>query len=637
MLRSKQFASYEIIRKLGRGMTDVYLAFDTRNNRQAVLKIVEDSPDSLTQLTMAAERRGAALQKQLHEFDSRVVEIYECGDLDGYFFIAMQYIEGKNIAEILREEKRIDPLRAARIAIEICSQLDRLHSYTADIDGQRRAVVHGDIKPSNVQIGLNDEVRLLDFGIAKAITFTHHLTHHNFGSPSYCSPERLSKAQVDSHADLWAVGVTLYEMVAGTPPYQAQSTRKLEGLIQSRRPPRALPGDCPAALSAIVLKALAGDLHQRYVSVAAFRDDLQNFVQNRPTSAAKERRTAWNTNETMERPKVDHDTVDKPKPAAAAALSSPQFRARLREWFTTRRVTSALSLLGALLWGLLAGLLLFAPSEYFYRMWRQSAPLRANLDHTRRGAVEINSDWDLYQKLRRQTAWLGRFSPVASNAAPLRASYIAAADDVIERYRNSTDPDLNNFDWPKALLCLQHALDIDIDSSARGKLALCQGYIALGQSLNALPAKQKFEEAASLLPRAPDPHLGLARIYIYSLKNVGRAYAEFQAAQRLGFALGPREMEQEADGYRFRATQEIDDAKKAHAVSRDQETRLLQLAQSDFERARNLYEPILGFSKVDLALQQLDDDDRTRRQLDNDLKKPVVVKRKVAWRPRRWQ
>ena len=72
MLRSKQFASYEIIRKLGRGMTDVYLAFDSRSNRQAVLKIVEESPDSMTQLTMEAERRGAALQKQLHDFDSRV-------------------------------------------------------------------------------------------------------------------------------------------------------------------------------------------------------------------------------------------------------------------------------------------------------------------------------------------------------------------------------------------------------------------------------------------------------------------------------------------------------------------------------------------------------------------------------------
>ncbi len=260
MLRSKQLGKYEVIRKLARGMTDVYLAFDTSANRHAVLKIVEESPDPLTQLILQAEQRGAAIQKQLHDADSRVIEIYEYGELDGYFFVAMQYIEGRTVAEILKQEKRIEPARAAKLAQEILSQLDQLHSFQAEIDGERRAVVHGDIKPSNIQIGNDDEVRLLDFGIAKVLTFTHSRTHLNLGSPSYCSPERLSRGQVDRNADLWAVGVTLYEMVAGSPPYQAQDTRKLEELIQSRRPPRALPDGCPGPLIAILNKALAGDL-----------------------------------------------------------------------------------------------------------------------------------------------------------------------------------------------------------------------------------------------------------------------------------------------------------------------------------------------------------------------------------------
>jgi serine/threonine protein kinase len=282
---------YEVIRKLARGMTDVYLAFDTNANRHAVLKIVEESPDPLTQLILEAERRGAAIQKQLHEADSRVIEIYDYGELDGYFFVAMQYIEGRTVAEILKQENRIEPARAAKFAIEILSQLDKLHSFQTEVDGQRRSVVHGDIKPSNIQIGADDEVRLLDFGIAKALTFTHSRTHLNLGSPSYCSPERLSRGQVDRHADLWAVGVTLYEMVAGQPPYQAQDTRKLEELIQSRRPPRALPDICPSGLKAILSKALAGDLHQRYVSAAAFESDVRLFLQNRPTVAESERRT----------------------------------------------------------------------------------------------------------------------------------------------------------------------------------------------------------------------------------------------------------------------------------------------------------------------------------------------------------
>jgi serine/threonine protein kinase len=631
VVNPKQFGPYSIIRKLGRGMTDVYLAFDTRANRHVVLKIVEESADSLTQVITEAERRGAALQKQLHEFDSRVIAIYDYGDHDGCFFVAMQHIDGCNIAEILRNEKRVDPLRAARIAIEICSQLDRLHSYLADIDGQRRAVVHGDIKPSNIQIGLNDEVRLLDFGIAKAITFTHNLTHHTFGSPSYCSPERLSKAQVDHNADLWALGVTLYEMIAGTPPYQAQSTRKLENLIQSRRPPRALPADCPTGLKAIITKALAGDLHQRYVSAAAFRDDLQLFLQNRPTNAEKESRVSWNSNATVEKPKAfsgDQTTAGRPVLAALRGIR-------------TQRIVGTLSLLGALLWGLLAGLILFVPAGYLYRLWRHSAPLRANLDQTHRSIADINSDWDLYTRLRDPSAFLGRWSPVSDAAGKLRASYLAAADEIIEHYRTSSDPALQDFDWQKAAVCLQHALTMEPqDRTSQGRLALCKGYLALLQPAPAFDAaRQSFEQAASLIPRSPDPHLGLARICVYSLKNIGRAMAELHEAQHLGYQPGPREMEQEADGYRFRANQELEQARQLRGKSREQEARYLQLAQRDFERARQLYEPIMGFSNVSVALQQVDDSDRARQQLDDFLRKPPPAKKrvKVVWRARRWQ
>ncbi|MGI8743740.1 MAG: protein kinase domain-containing protein [Bryobacteraceae bacterium] len=622
MVNPKQFGPYAIIRKLGRGMTDVYLAFDTRSNRHVVLKIVEESADPLTQVIVEAERRGAALQRQLHEFDSRVIEVYEYGDLDGCFYLAMQHIEGSNIAEILRAEKQIDPLRAAKIAYEICSQLDRLHSYLADIDGQRRAVVHGDIKPSNIQIGLNDEVRLLDFGIAKAITFTHNRTHHTFGSPSYCSPERLSRAKVDHQADLWALGVTLYEMVAGSPPYQAETTRKLETLIQSRRPPRALPADCPTGLQAIITKALAGDLHQRYVSAAAFRDDLQLFLQNRPPYAQTESRVSWDTNATIEKPKSSTTALATIDRLAPKAVRMP-------------RLTGALSLVGALLWGLLAGLLVFGSAAYMYRLWRQSAPLRANLDQTHRSIEDINSDWNLYSRLREHSRFLGDLSPVSAAAGKLHASYLAAGEEIIEHYRGSSDPALQDFDWQKAAVCLQHALSMEPrDRTAQGRLAVCKGYLALTQSSpDVNSAKQSFEKAASLTPRSPDAHLGLARILVYNEKNVGRAMAELHEARHLGYQPGPREMEEEADGYRFRAGQELEQARKLRGKSRDQESRLLQLAQRDFERARQLYEPILGYSNVSVALTQLDNDDRSSRQ------QPTVRHKrlKVAYRTRRWR
>lgn len=635
MLRTRQFGSYDIIRKLGRGMTDVYLAFDNRVNRHAVLKIVEESPDPLTQLVMQAERRGAKLQQQLNALDPRIIEVYEFGDLDGYFFLSMQYIEGRTVAEILKQEKRIEPARAAGFAAEICGQLDRLHSFTADIDGQKRAVVHGDIKPSNIQIGSNDEVRLLDFGIAKAITFTHSLTHHNLGSPSYCSPERLSRGQVDHNADLWALGVTLYEMVGGSPPYQAQDTRKLENLIQSRRPPRALPDDCPRALKAIIWKALAGDLHQRYVSAAAFESDLKLFLQGQPTVAEKQRRTAWNTNATVEKPRSEPErntgaTIASERPRPMGWRPS-QWIAQWKPAWSRAKVAAVLSVLGALFWGLLAGLVIFIPAGVYYRYWRESKPLRANSDYSRKSAAEINTDWDLYRHLQQQDGFLGALSPAAALRPEMKSALLAGADEVIDRYRTSNDPVLQDFEWRKAEMCLQHVIDIDArDRAAQGKSVLVSAYISLLED-HATEGKSKFAQAVNLLPRSPDPHLGLARTYVYAEKNVGKALGELREAQRLGFQLGPREMEEEADGYRFRAQDELNQAAKSKATA----DRFLQLAQRDFDRARELYEPIIGFSNVSVALRQVDDGDRTRRKLAQP--PPAQHPRTARLRTRRWQ
>src|SRR5271165_5422479 len=632
MLRTRVFGHYEILRKLGRGMTDVYLAFDQAAERQAVLKIVEDSPDSFTQLVMQAERRGAELQQQLHRLDPRILEVYEFGDLEGYFFLAMQYVEGRTLAQILQEEKRIDPNRAARYMTEVCSQLHRLHSFHADIEGQRRAVVHGDIKPSNIQIGNEDEVRLLDFGIAKAITFTHNLTHHNLGSPSYCSPERLSRGQVDLHADLWAVGVTLYEMVAGGPPYQAQDTRKLENLIQSRRPPRALPDTCPPSLQAIIRKALAGDIQRRYLSAAAFESDLKLFSAGEPTVAEREPRAAWNSNATVEKAREARPSP----PTIARSAFAPK-----HAW-SKAKTASAISVLSALCWGLFAGLLVFIPAGIYYFYWKQSAPLRGNLDFPHKTIPQMQADWTLYQRLRSQNSFLGPLSPVEGLHFPLKNNLTAAADEVLDGYRSSNDPVLEHVNWAKAQWCLDRLLDLDSrDRTARGKLLVTTGFQKIIQSKQQQPDDADFKEAVTLLPRAPDPHLGLAWIYAYGEKNAGKAMAELEAAQRLGFQLGSREKEEEADAYRFRALDELEQAKKAHDPDKRRE---LNLAQRDLDRARELYEPIAGFSQVSVALRQVDDGEKTAQQLAQPppppapapRAKPKQVARRVPVR-RRWR
>ncbi len=623
MLHFKQFGKYEIVSKLGRGMTDVYLAEDPAYNRRVVLKIVEQSPDSWTNIVIEAERRGALIQKQLHEGDPRFLEVYECGEMHGCYFVAMQYVEGKSVAEILQAEQRMDPARAAIYAVEVCNQLHRLHSFQIDIDGRKRAVVHGDIKPSNIQICPDGAVRLLDFGIAKALTLTHHLTHHNLGSPSYCSPERLRRAQVDPHADLWALGATLYEMVAGFPPYQAQTTPKLEELIRSKRPPRALPEGCPVGLKAVIRKTLAGEMENRYPSAAALEEDLRRFLVNQPTQAEAEKQHAWEANPTVDKARENSEPARDRLAEVRAFLG--------RAWIP----------IAAIVVGALLGALIYIETAYAYRFWVESRPIRENHDYTRRAIADVDADWDLYKHLHQRNFPLGRFSPVSWLKPRLRSSFIAAADDVIDRYRNSSNPSLDGFDWRKAQACLLHAADLDTsDSAVPGKLALVNAYVTLLQSpltdQTAARAKANFEQAAADIPRSPDPHLGLARLYVYYFRNVGRAVAEFSDAERLGYRLGPREFEQQADGYLLRAEQELQKAQKAKQP-RPEGARYLSLAQSDLERARNLYEPIAGFSRVSTSLDRLYRDRASQQFLLAANQRPVNPRKVAIRRPRSWR
>ena len=102
-----------------------------------------------------------------------------------------------------------------------------------------------------------DEIKVFDFGIAKALSLSRKVTRNDFGSIAYLSPERLESGEIDAQAELWAVGVLLYEMVSGLQPFQAADTRRLEQRIRARRPPAAIDGACPAGLQAIIAKLLA--------------------------------------------------------------------------------------------------------------------------------------------------------------------------------------------------------------------------------------------------------------------------------------------------------------------------------------------------------------------------------------------
>lgn len=609
---TRRFTKYDIVRKLGRSMTDVYLALDSTSGCHVILKIIEQSGDDYTNVVIQAEQRGARIQADLHRIDPRILAVYECGVAEGCFFVAMEYFEGKNIAELLQSERRLDPKRAAHYAAEICSQLQCLHSFVPDLDDKRHAVVHGDIKPSNIQIGSNGDVRLLDFGIAKVITYTRNLTQHNLGSPTYCSPERLAKGQVDAQADLWAVGVSLYEMIAGSPPYQAQNTRKLEALIESRRPPRSLPDTCPPGLAAVIKKALAPDIANRYGSAAEFESDLRAFIEDRPTKAYLERKPAWGNDPTVHK---FYPEVIEVHPRRSFWRNAPRRLAPV--WGSVRTFNWIRA--SSILFAVLSVFLLF---YLVGRLRDDIGRARVPSDYSSAGIPEIQADWNRYQKLKQRDQFLGRFSPAVFQGRALRNSLLATADELIDSYRNSSEQSLAAFDWAKAQFCLRHALEIQPnDRDVLGKSALCAGYIELVRNPSLPKASQSepsFHQAASLLPRAPDPHLALAHLYVYAYRNVGRAVAELRQAERLGFKPGPREMEEEADGYVYRAESQLHQARTVH----DDALRRLRLAADDLSRARNLYEPIYDFSNVALNLKRVEDDQSSVDKLKAAIEHP---------------
>jgi serine/threonine protein kinase len=616
-----RFGRYDILRKLGRSMSDVYLAHDPAIGRHVVLKIVEQCHDSFTQAIADAERRGAAIQQQLHAIDPRILEIYDAGEQNGSFYIAMQYAEGRSVAELLEQAGRLDPVQAARIASEICSQLASLHSFEAEIDGRKRAVVHGDIKPSNLQIGPDGEVRLLDFGIAKAISATRHLTHHDLGSPAYCSPERLHSSQVDPQSDLWAVGVCLYEMVAGLPPYQAQTTRKLESVIQSRRPPRALPPDCPEPLRAIIQKALAADATRRYASAREFENDLQAFLDRRATVAEADREHCWQANA----------TVEKARPAEVRG------RVRARTEWLRAALLLLRSVRGSLTAGVLTGLLVFVPAAQLYRFHTESSPLRAGRNYARASEADMDSDLRLLARLERQYGWLGRTSVLAGFRTGVRDRLVAAADQPLNEYRTHADSSLETFDWEKARACLQRALLLSPgDEGLRARLALIEGYADLRNGSGGTDqVRRSLQLASRQLPAAPDPHLALAQLYVYRENNLGRAIAEWHTAERLGYRLGPREWEQEGDGYLARveaALRELTAAK-----SREEQRRLSAYLRRDIARARQLYEPIAGFGSVSQSLLKLQTMERSAEALASARPKARASQPRRYGRVRRWR
>jgi eukaryotic-like serine/threonine-protein kinase len=572
----KLFGRYEIIRKLaGGGMGRVFLAYDPVLNRQVGLKLIDAGGDRDSIDVVAAERRGAVLQDQLakREQSGRVAQIFDVGDRDGYFYIAMEYIEGEDLSELFANGP-MDPQRAVDIALDILDVLVKAHTFQTVIeDRAHRGIIHGDIKPRNIRITSAGQVKVLDFGIAKAVSMTRSLTFNQFGSIPYSSPERLQTGDMDARSDVWSVAVVLFEMLTGKPYFEADISQKLEWMIRNYRALQPSIAQLPAGLREILSRALDPDLSHRFVSAAAFRSALfewRKFASAGPAEAADPnatRRTVYSNPDEKTR-RAPASPVIKPVPRPPVRMAAPKSVSR------------------GLMPGL-AAIFLIAVFVIVYeiRMLNNAEALANQIDS---GRISLADAMPAYQSLVKHSIFSLPLYPARRS---LRNRYTAEADRVIADYREASDSTpVTIKDWKRARESLASAMSISPDDKIRGKYSLINGFLELRTNLK--ESRNDFEESARLLPDSPDPHLGLL-LYQMSQNNLDQAEDELRKAERNGFKAGRREQRSLADGYRIRGERWLAEAHHAQGLVQMQDA--LKHADSDLAHAQELYNSVAPF------------------------------------------
>ncbi len=621
---SRRIGRYEIRQKLGRGgMSDVYLALDTDSGHEVALKLIEHAEDTDTVDFIAAERRGAELQAHLAAVNAHVAKIYDAGDVDGYFYIAMEYVAGQDLAELMRSGP-LDPAFAADTAIAVAGTLDSAHNLQVEIDGKEyRGIVHGDIKPKNIRIDTRGHVRVLDFGIAKAVTLSRKLTRNPFGSMPYSSPERLDQGQVDFQSDLWSLAVMLYEMVTGVQPYHADTTERLERMIRSRVPPPPPPEPCPEPLRRILIKAMMPLAGQRYASAREFADDLIMFRTGGPVRAAAEdpdeerqtfrpmeggktRRGYRRAEDRADRDETRRTVEPRPTAGGEETRRTPSYRPpdEVLNWpvrldrprkpmsHAVRRVISGAVAAAALLIG--------AKSLANYRLYQRGQAL-ANAIATEQ-ITDPNAIWTRWTELSGDN-----FSSVYLRGPrqAVQQKMVEAANRVIASYRNTGAVYENG--WKSAREDLMRAMSLDPEDPVRGRLRLVEGHLARvsgearRRQADLDDALEKFGEAARLLPASPDPPLAEARLEIQDLKDFDRGFAELLQAERDGYTAGARERLQLADGFRDRGNREFWDSRNVRDLP--QEKDLVERARDDYQRALDFYQGIAPYQNSAASIQ----------------------------------
>lgn len=265
----QKVARYEIVEELGRGaMGLVYKAQDPTIGRTVALKTMRLDVHGLETEDMLRRFKNEARAAGLLNHPN-IVTIYDAGEQDGIFYIAMEYIEGTTLHALLAEKRVLTAEEVIELSRHMCKGLDYAHSH---------GIIHRDIKPANIMITRDGTVKIMDFGIAKAgggMTNTGQV----LGTPNYMSPEQVKGKSLDGRSDLFSFGVILYEMITGEKPFIGQNVTTIIYKIVNENPtsPRDLDVTVHPGLSAVVTKALAKSPDDRYQTGAALMNDLEKY------------------------------------------------------------------------------------------------------------------------------------------------------------------------------------------------------------------------------------------------------------------------------------------------------------------------------------------------------------------------
>ncbi|WP_248964477.1 Stk1 family PASTA domain-containing Ser/Thr kinase [Sphaerisporangium perillae] len=275
---------YELDGVVGRGgMAEVYRARDIRLDRVVAIKTLR--ADLARDHTFQARfRREAQSAASLNH--PSIVAVYDTGEdmTEGtpVPYIVMEFVDGRTLRDLLRADRRLLPERAAELVDGILRALDYSH---------RGGIVHRDIKPANVMITLAGDVKVMDFGIARAMAdsaATMTQTAQVIGTAQYLSPEQARGERVDARSDIYSTGCVLYELLTGQPPFTGDSPVAIayQHVREDPIPPSQIDPDIPKWADAIVLKAMAKDPAHRYQSAAEMRADIQRAMSGMPVDAA---------------------------------------------------------------------------------------------------------------------------------------------------------------------------------------------------------------------------------------------------------------------------------------------------------------------------------------------------------------